>query len=123
MKKTQLVLGLLVALTSLTTVANAQMKEGKISYERKINMHRNLPDPQMKSMVPEFRTDKFELIFNEKEYLISKKMLQMRIRANIAQDLWTSSESYQIYNDFNEALQKALEVYKLKKYNTFNLDQ
>jgi GLPGLI family protein len=65
MKKTQLVLGLLIALTSLTTVANAQMKEGKISYERKINMHRNLPDPQMKSMVPEFRTDKFELIFNE----------------------------------------------------------
>jgi GLPGLI family protein len=65
MKKIQLVLGLLIALTSLTTVAIAQMKEGKISYERKINMHRNLPDPQMKSMVPEFRTDKFELIFNE----------------------------------------------------------
>ena len=65
MKKIQLVLGLLIALTSLTTVATAQMKEGKISYERKINMHRNLPDPQMKSMVPEFRTDKFELIFNE----------------------------------------------------------
>jgi GLPGLI family protein len=41
------------------------MKEGKMSYERKINMHRNLPDPQMKSMIPEFRTDKFELIFNE----------------------------------------------------------
>jgi GLPGLI family protein len=65
MKKIQLVLGLLLALTSLTTVATAQMKEGKISYERKINMHRNLPDPQMKSMIPEFRTDKFELIFNE----------------------------------------------------------
>jgi GLPGLI family protein len=41
------------------------MKEGKISYERKTNMHRNIPDPQMKSMIPEFRTDKFELIFNE----------------------------------------------------------
>ncbi len=65
MKKIQLVLGFLIALTSLTTVATAQMKEGKISYERKINMHRNLPDPQMKSMIPEFRTDKFELIFNE----------------------------------------------------------
>jgi GLPGLI family protein len=64
MKKIQLVFGLLIALTSLTT-ATAQMKEGKISYERKINMHRNLPDPQMKSMIPEFRTDKFELIFNE----------------------------------------------------------
>lgn len=65
MKKIQIVLGLLIALTSITTTATAQMKEGKISYERKINMHRNLPDPQMKSMVPEFRTDKFELIFNE----------------------------------------------------------
>jgi GLPGLI family protein len=56
---------MLIALTSISTSIAAQMKEGKISYERKINMHRNLPDPQMKSMVPEFRTDKFELIFNE----------------------------------------------------------
>ena len=65
MKKIQLLLGMLIALTSISTSIAAQMKEGKISYERKINMHRNLPDPQMKSMVPEFRTDKFELIFNE----------------------------------------------------------
>ena len=65
MKKIQIVLGMLIALTSVITTAKAQMKEGKISYERKINMHRNLPDPQMKSMIPEFRTDKFELIFNE----------------------------------------------------------
>ena len=65
MKKIKLVLGLLIVLTSLNTSVTAQMKEGKISYERKINMHRNLPDPQMKSMIPEFRTDKFELIFNE----------------------------------------------------------
>jgi len=65
MKKIQFVFGLLIALTSISTTLTAQMKEGKISYERKINMHRNLPDPQMKSMIPEFRTDKFELIFNE----------------------------------------------------------
>ena len=65
MKKIQITLGLLLALTTSTTIVSAQMKEGKISYERKINMHRNLPDPQMKSMIPEFRTDKFELIFNE----------------------------------------------------------
>jgi GLPGLI family protein len=65
MKKIQYVFGLLIALTSISTTLTAQMKEGKISYERKINMHRNLPDPQMKSMIPEFRTDKYELIFNE----------------------------------------------------------
>jgi GLPGLI family protein len=65
MKKIQLVLGLFAAFISMSTVVTAQMKEGKISYERKVNMHRSLPDPQMKSMIPEFRTDKFELIFNE----------------------------------------------------------
>ncbi len=62
MKKIQLLLALLVG---LSITAMAQMKEGKISYERKVNMHRSLPDPQMKSMIPEFRTDKFELLFNE----------------------------------------------------------
>lgn len=62
MKKIQLAFALLVV---LSTTVSAQMKEGKISYERKVNMHRNIPDPQMKSMIPEFRTDKFELIFNE----------------------------------------------------------
>lgn len=62
MKKIQFVFIILLALTSKSF---AQMKEGKISYERKINMHRSLPDPQMKSVIPEFRTDKFELIFNE----------------------------------------------------------
>lgn len=63
-----------------------------------------------------------DLKFNEKEYLVSKKMLQMRIRGNIAQDLWSSSDSYQIFNDFNEALTKAVEIYSEKKYSKFKLD-
>lgn len=62
MKKIQFLFMLLMA---LNTSLFAQMKEGKISYERKINMHRSLPDPQMRAAIPEFRTDKFELIFNE----------------------------------------------------------
>ena len=62
MKKVYLMLALLVGCSTITI---AQMKEGKISYERKINMHRTIPDPQMKAMIPEFRTDKFELLFNE----------------------------------------------------------
>ena len=64
-----------------------------------------------------------ELVFNESEYLISKKIIQMRIRANLAQDLWSTSESYQIYNDFNEALQKAVVIYKDKSYYKFKLDK
>lgn len=62
MKKTYFII---LMLFGFSVIGFTQIKEGKISYERKINMHRSLPDPQMKSMVPEFRTDKFELLFNE----------------------------------------------------------
>jgi len=54
-----------VAFIFLTaTCLLAQMKEGKIVYERKINMWRNFTDPEMRSRIPEFRTSNFELLFN-----------------------------------------------------------
>ena len=59
----------LLLLTSVFIGAMAQMKEGKISYERKVNMHRFITDPEMRARIPEFRTDKFELLFNEQASL------------------------------------------------------
>jgi len=52
---------MLVAITS----SFAQVKEGKLIYERKINMYRMITDPEMRARIPEFRTEKFELLFNE----------------------------------------------------------
>lgn len=54
----------LTALFTATTLL-AQLKEGTIIYERKINMHKRLADPQMKAMVPEFRTSKHQLLFSD----------------------------------------------------------
>jgi GLPGLI family protein len=51
-------------LIAFTTVF-AQVKEGKIIFERKTNMRRMITDPEMRARIPEFRTEKFELIFNE----------------------------------------------------------
>jgi GLPGLI family protein len=49
-----------------TLAAGAQVKEGKIVYERKMNMHKDMPPEaeQYKAMVPEFTTAKMELLFN-----------------------------------------------------------
>lgn len=51
--------------------AFAQVKEGVILYETKINTHRNIPPERsgMKAMIPEFRTHKHQLFFNESESL------------------------------------------------------
>jgi GLPGLI family protein len=48
-------------------VANAQIKEGKIVFEQKIDLHRRMQDEQMKAMVPQFRTSKFELNFADNQ--------------------------------------------------------
>jgi len=44
---------------------NAQVKEGTIVYERKINMHKRIADEQMRAMVPEFNTSKHMLLFSD----------------------------------------------------------
>ncbi len=54
----------LMALLTMTSVS-AQIKEGKLIFERKTNMRKMITDPEMRSRIPEFRTEKFELIFND----------------------------------------------------------
>lgn len=53
-----------IVLLSLTS-SFAQVKEGKLIFERKVNMYRMITDPEMRARIPEFRVDKFELLFNE----------------------------------------------------------
>lgn len=50
-------------------MAQAQGMEGTIVYELKVNLHRNLPPEReaMKSMLPEWMSQKMELFFNQKE--------------------------------------------------------
>ena len=61
MKKLSFVL---VAFT-VGNFVNAQVKEGTILFDQKIDMHRRIPaeDEQMKTMIPHFRTNKYLLVF------------------------------------------------------------
>jgi GLPGLI family protein len=45
--------------------AMAQLKEGTVVYERKVNVHRTITDEQMRAMIPEFRTSKHMLMFSD----------------------------------------------------------
>jgi carboxyl-terminal processing protease len=62
------------------------------------------------------------LIFDEKDYNISKRSIELRIKSIIAQDLWGVSELYQVYNDSNEIVQRALKIIRSKEYNSVKLD-
>ena len=65
------VLLMLAAGVFVTATATAQVTEGKMIYERKMNAHRNLPPEaeQFKAMVPEFNTTKMELAFKGQQSL------------------------------------------------------
>ena len=58
MKKTVLIV--FVCLLSGSLIGQ---REGTITYERKMDVHRNMQDEQMKAMIPQFRTTKHVLLF------------------------------------------------------------
>ncbi len=62
-------LGMLVCILAARTVFAQQ--QGVITYESRVNMHRNIPADrqEMKAMMPEFRITKMQLSFNNDESL------------------------------------------------------
>lgn len=71
MKKILLLAGILVSLTAVSIVFAQSPATGVIEYEVKVNLHRTLPPgrEEMKAILPEFRTSKQQLFFNESESL------------------------------------------------------
>ncbi len=64
-----------------------------------------------------------EIEFNEEEYKTSEKLLKLRMKASLARDLWGYAEFYEVYNESNEILQKAIEIIESEKYSEFGLSQ
>lgn len=68
MKKTGIIAMFMILLAG---TAAAQEQEGVITFETRMNLHRNLPPEreEVKSMMPEFRTSREQLFFNTEESL------------------------------------------------------
>lgn len=64
--------------------------------------------------------EEFEI--NEEEKTTSLELLKLRVKAKIAQDLWGYEEFYQVYNEKNEILQKAIEVIESDLYDQLRLN-
>lgn len=61
------------------------------------------------------------LVFVQEDYEISKDILQKRLKAMIAQNIWDFSAYYEIMNEKNEIFMRAYEIIKGDEYNSFNL--
>ncbi len=76
----------------------------------------------MKAFFDYIKKEDSKLEFNESEYKTSEKLIKLRLKAYLAQDLWGYNEFYEIYNDSNEILMKAIDVLQKKEYEKMNLD-
>lgn len=73
-------------------------------------------DEFIDNIIEEAKNDNDELELNDEERKTSDELLKLRVKAKIAQDLWGYAEFYQIYNEKNEILQKAIEVIESDQY-------
>lgn len=62
-----------------------------------------------------------ELEFKEDQYKTSEKLIKLRLKAILAQDIWGYNEFYQVYNDSDEMLQRAVQAIQLGEYEKANL--
>ncbi len=62
---------LFVAFLGIAASLSGQVSQGVIDYEVRMDMHRNLPEErqELKAMIPQFRTDNFQLFFTPTESL------------------------------------------------------
>jgi carboxyl-terminal processing protease len=91
--------------------------------------------PNIDAFIANFSTDKSfmdsffayvlkedqKLVFNEEEYKVSGNSIRTRLKSNIAQDLFGYSESYRIFNELNEVVLEAKDLFQSKYYKKFDL--
>ena len=64
-----------------------------------------------------------ELDWNEEDFDRSKDMIEGRLKALIARNLWDFSAYYQVFNPYWGTYNKALELLQQGDYEEFNLAQ
>ena len=87
------------------------------------NKNFKMDDAFMNQFFEYVKKEDSKLEFKEKEYQTSKNLIKLRLKANIAQDLWGTKELFQVYNDSNEILLRAIQILKGKEYESVKLDK
>ena len=101
------------------------VNKNRVSLEKKYtNFEKYKKDFNSKSITTELIdfAKKEGVEFNKPQFEDSKKTIEIRLKANIAQDLFDYKRFYEIINELNAPLQKSLEILKDNKgfYNLAN---
>ncbi|MFN7118797.1 MAG: GLPGLI family protein [Saprospiraceae bacterium] len=109
---------LLLFVLAIAYTGAGKLEEGMIQYEQKVNLHRRLPNPEMKNMIPEFQTSKTQLLFNAKEayYKAMEDEEEDTEFSNGGMTMRFRRPQSEIYRQFAEARKVELREFLGKKY-------
>lgn len=60
--------------------------------------------------------DKEKIVFDKKQYESSLPLIKMQLKALVARDLWDMNEYFEIMNQSNNSVIRALEVLNSNEY-------
>lgn len=69
------------------------------------------------------KKEKPDLEITDQEYIECKDLIAYRVKAAFASNLYGISESYEISNEYNNTLQRAVEILQKKEYAKFKLEK
>ena len=95
------------SLNTLYPTQNVSDKEKKSSFE-KFNESFQISDADIEQLVEAGEKEKVER--NQEQLDASMNLIKKQIKANIARDLWTNNEYFQIMNTENDIFNKAVQV-------------
>lgn len=100
------------------------------SRERLANQYKTMADFKAGFVIDKKLMDDFlnyaykennKIVFNDAEFKKSKAVMELRLKATIAQDLFGLEAFYFIFNDSNDMLQKALSILGSREYKKVKL--
>ena len=65
--------------------------------------------------------EKEDLLMNQKEYDRSERVIKVRIKAMVAQNIWDYKKFYEIINELNNSYNKAIQILEDGSYEKVNL--
>jgi carboxyl-terminal processing protease len=65
--------------------------------------------------------EKEDLVMNQKEYDRSERVIKVRIKAMVAQNIWDYKKFYEIINELNNSYNKAIQILEDGSYEKVNL--
>jgi carboxyl-terminal processing protease len=85
------------------------------------SFYQHFTDKMEQEFLEYLKSENPDLEYTAEDYAYCRDLIAYRLKAAFASNLFGLSESYQVSNEFNGTLKRAVEILQSKEYNKFNL--